>query len=279
MKRKITTSILLILMSATVFAQYDDATSTLKPDTTNNNKDPMIQVFNEDIIVHNSIGVGLDVPNDYAFGFTTIALIENNLRILFDDSSVGGFPANDWQLTANSPDNGGDNYFRIDDVTAGTSPFTVQSGAGSNALFIKRTNGYVGFGTADPVRDLHVLSGDTPGLRLQQDMSGGYPAQTWDVYGNEVNFNLADGNTGAYCFRIQPGTPTNTLTLRSGGLVGIGTWTPEHTLEVKGDVQVDSYFYFGDESTDGNWRVSVVAGKLTFEKREGGVWMSKIEME
>ena len=280
MKRKITTSILLILLSVAVFAQNDDATNTLKTENNQGTDDPMIQVFNEDIIVHSSIGVGLDVPNDYAFGFSTIALIENNLRILFDDSSVGTFPANDWQLTANSNLNGGENYFRIDDVTAGTAPFTVSAGAGNNALFISGSGGNVGLGTATPVVELQVTDGDTPTMRLEQDNTGGWNAQTWDVAGNETNFFVRDITGGSlYPFKIKPGAPTGTLYLAANGNVGLGTENPQHKLEVAGDAQVNSYFYFGDESTDGNWRVSVVAGKLTFEKREGGVFVTKIEME
>lgn len=268
-----------MLMSISVIAQYEDATINTKPDTTMKGIEE--QFIADDLLVQGSLGLGIDINSGYNFGFSTIAMLENNLRILFDDTSnSGSFPSNDWQLAANSSDNGGDNYFRIEDVTAGTAPLTVQSGAGNNALFVERGSGNIGLGNADPVRDLHMTSGDTPGMRLEQNSSMGYPAQTWDIYGNEANFMISDVTNGsAYCFRIQPGTPTNTLTLRSGGNVGIGTWVPEHTLEVKGDVQVDSYFYFGDESVDGNWRVSVVAGKLTFEKREAGAWVSKIEME
>jgi hypothetical protein len=269
-----------MIMALSVMAQYDDATSILKPGSlTPNNKGIEDYVINDNLIAVGSLGLGLDTYSGYPFGFATIAMAENNLRILFDDTSVGGFPANDWQLTANSSDNGGDNYFKIEDITNFTSPFTIQSGSRNNAIFVNRTNSFVGFGTASPVRTLQMKFGDTPGIRLEQDASMGYSAQTWDIYGNEANFMIQDITSGGYSFRIQPGTPTNTLTLRSGGKVGIGTWSPEHTLEVVGDVQVNSYFYFGDESTDGNWRVSVIAGKLTFEKREAGVWVSKMEME
>jgi len=281
MKTIITTTLFLFMMSLSVLAQYDDPSMN----TQNNNSKSPDQVIAEDLYVIGSFGLGLDMYSGYPFGYSTFVMSENNTRIRFDDTSVGGFPANDWQLTANSSDSGGDNYFSIEDVTSSTAPFTVQSGVRNNALFVRRgsgltSNGFVGFGTPNPVRTLHMLYGDTPGIRLDQDGSLGYPSQVWDVYGNEANFMISDITSGgAYCFRIQPGTPTNTLTLRSGGKVGIGTWAPEHTLEVHGDVQVNDYFYFGDESTDGNWRVSVVAGKLTFEKREGGVWVSKMEME
>ncbi|MCB0806674.1 MAG: hypothetical protein KDC05_12815 [Bacteroidales bacterium] len=271
-----------MLISVSLLAQYDDPSLNNQ----NTSKGPDYYI-GENLYVQGSIGLGLDMTNGYAFGFSTIALRENNLRIYFEDTSdpLSAFPANDWQITCNGSSSGDDNYFGIDDITNVTSPFRIQSGVRNNALFVKRGtgltgNGFLGLGTSNPIRTIHSVYGDTPGIRFEQNGSMGYPSQIWDVYGNETNFNIVDANNGeAYCFRIQPGTPSNTLTLRSGGKVGIGTWSPEHTLEVVGDVQVNDYFYFGDESTDGNWRVSVVNGKLTFEKREGGTWVTKMEMD
>ena len=265
-------------MSISVIAQYDDATINVKPDTTNKGVDD--QVIADDLIVQGSLAVGFDAVNNENFGFSTIRLKENNLRIEFDDTSVGGFPANDWQLTANSTVSGGPSYFAIDDITAGNTPFTVSAGAGNNALFISSSGGNVGLGTASPVVELQVTDGDTPTMRLEQDGSSGFTAQTWDVAGNEANFFVRDvTNASKIPFKIKPGAPTGTLFLAASGNVGLGTENPQHKLEVAGDAQVNDFFYFGDESTDGNWRVSVVAGKLTFEKREAGVWVSKIEME
>lgn len=279
MKKLTILNAILFLLSFSIFAQYDDASSTINPDTTLPDA-PTAQVIVDDLIVQGSVGLGLDMPSSYAFGFNTLVMRENNLRMFFDDTSISGsFPSNDWTIELNSSNNGGDNYFRVSDATAGTAPFTIQSGAGNNALFVSRTGGNIGLGTASPVTELQITDGDTPTIRLEQDGSMGYAPQTFDLAGNEANFFIRDVNANALPFRIQPGAPENSLTLKSGGKVGVGTWFPEHTLEVVGDVQVNSYFYFGDESTDGNWRVSVVAGKLTFEKREAGVWVSKIEME
>ena len=59
------------------------------------------QVIPDDLIVQGSGCVGFDCVNNESFGFDTIRLKENNLRIKFEDTSVGTFPTNDWQLTAN----------------------------------------------------------------------------------------------------------------------------------------------------------------------------------
>ena len=55
------------------------------------------QVIPDDLIVQGSLCVGLDCVNNESFGFDTLRLKENNLRIKFDDTStVVGFPVNDW---------------------------------------------------------------------------------------------------------------------------------------------------------------------------------------
>ena len=82
--------------------------------------------------------------------------------------------------------------------------------------------------------ELHVKDGDTPTVRLEQDGTYGWTPQTWDLAGNESNFFIRDVTNGSRLpLRIQPGTPSSTLSLRSDGKVGIGTWSPEATLEVE----------------------------------------------
>ena len=89
-----------------------------------------------------------------------------------------------------------------------------------------------------------MVSGDTPTLRLEQDGSSGFQPQTWDVAGNETSFFVRDATNGSTLpFRIFPGSPSGTLTVEGtgGGRVGIGTNTPDASLEVEdndGDTQV-----------------------------------------
>src|SRR5690348_1256589 len=59
------------------------------------------QVIPDDLIVQGSGCFGFDCVNNESFGFDTIRLKENNLRIKAEDTSVGAFPTNDWQLTFN----------------------------------------------------------------------------------------------------------------------------------------------------------------------------------
>jgi hypothetical protein len=194
------------------------------------------QVIPDDLIVQGSLCVGFDCVNGESFSFDTIRLKENNLRIKFDDTStLSGFPSNDWQLTANDSASGGASKFSIEDVTGAKVPFTVRAGAPSNSIFVSNA-GRVGFRTATPVLDLHVNTSNTPGLRLEQNSSGGFAAQTWDIAGNETNFFIRDVTGGSRLpFRIRPGAPTSSIDINADGEVGIGTASPTEELTVKSD--------------------------------------------
>ena len=208
-------------------------------------------VHADDVIITGSLCVGFDCLTDGSenFGFDTIKMKENNLRLFFDDTSTtAGFPANDWRIIANDSASGGGSYLSIEDSTGAKTPFKIMAGARTNSIFVSSA-GRVGLGTSTPVLNLHILYGDTPSVRLDQDTSSGWTAQVWDIAGNESNFFVRDTTGGSKLpFRIQPGAPTNTLTLKSDGKVGIGTWSPTYPLEleVTGNNSV-----FGLHRTDG----------------------------
>jgi endosialidase-like protein len=199
----------------------------------------------DDVIITGSACVGFDCANGESFGYDTIKLKENNLRLYFEDTSLGTFPSNDWRIMINDTTSGGASYFSIQDVTNNRRPFTVEAGAPAHSLYVD-DYGRVGLGTSVPYVELHIVDGDTPTIRLDQDGSGGWAAQRWDVAGNETNFFIRDVTNGSkLSFRIQPGTPTSTLSLRNTGNVGIGIWDPTHTLHVKGDALITGNLELG----------------------------------
>lgn len=215
---------------------------------------PQDVVNADDIIVQGSACVGLDCVENESFGFDTIRLKENNTRIKFDDTSTGaGFPANDWQLTANDSASGGLNKFSIDDITGAKTPFTTVAGAPTNSLFIQNT-GKIGLRTSDPLLDLHMTTGDTPAIRFEQTNASGYTAQTWDVGANEANFFVRDLTGGSrLSFRIRPGAPTSSIDISATGAVGIGTASPGALLDLHAPSATQptvTAFRIGDNSTD-----------------------------
>ncbi len=197
------------------------------------------EVIPDDLIVQGSICAGLDCVNNENFGFDTIRVKENNTRIQFDDTSTSaGFPTNNWQIRANSSASGGASFLAFVDQGAtgnsetGTIVFEVDAGAPANSLKVSST-GKVGLRTATPVLDLHINTTDTPAIRFEQNNTGGFTAQTWDVAGNEANFFVRDVTSGSRLpFRIRPGAPTSSIDISATGNVGIGTASPAFPLDV-----------------------------------------------
>jgi hypothetical protein len=197
------------------------------------------QVIPDDLIVQGSVCAGLDCVNNENFGFDTIRVKENNTRIQFDDTSTSaGFATNNWQIRANSSASGGASFLAFVDQGAagnsetGTIVFEVDAGAPANSLKVS-SSGNVGVGTATPVLDVHVNTTDTPAIRLEQNNSGGFTAQTWDVAGNEANFFVRDVTSGSRLpFRIRPGAPTSSIDISASGQVGIGTASPSKKLHI-----------------------------------------------
>jgi len=208
------------------------------------------QVIPDDLIVQGSTCTGLDCVNNENFGFDTLRLKENNLRIHFDDTSVSaGFPANDWRLIANDSASGGSSKFSIEDSTSSKTPFTVTAGASTNSIFVDST-GRVGMRTSTPVLDLHINTSNTPAIRLEQNNSGGFTAQTWDIGANEANFFVRDVTGGSrLSFRIRPGAPTSSVDISSDGDVGIGTGSPDTRLHVVNSNLGES-IRFGDDANN-----------------------------
>jgi len=208
------------------------------------------QVIPDDLIVQGSACVGLDCVNNESFGFDTIRMKENNLRVHFDDTSTSaGFPANDWRLIANDSASGGSSKFSIEDSTSAKTPFTVTAGAATNSIFVDST-GRVGFRTSTPVLDLHVATSNTPAIRLEQNSSGGFTAQTWDIGANEANFFVRDVTGGSkLSLRIRPGAPTSSVDISASGDVGIGTGSPTEKLHVFENADANTFSMVQNTST------------------------------
>jgi hypothetical protein len=196
----------------------------------------------DDEIIQGSLCVGLDCVNNESFSFDTIRLKENNTRISFNDTSnSGGFPSNDWTIRANSNASGGANFLAFVDRgtdspgdESGTIVLAVTAGAPANSVFVDSI-GRLGLRTGTPLLDIHANTSNTPAMRLEQNNSGGFTAQTWDIAGNEANFFIRDvTGRSTLPFRIRPGAPTSSIDIAASGNVGIGTASPTQRLQVAG---------------------------------------------
>lgn len=198
------------------------------------------QLFIDDLIVIANQCVGFSCVNNESFGEDVLRLKDVNTRIHFQDTSTGAYPTTDWRITANESTSGGANKFSIDDVTAGNTPFTIRGGARNNAVYVD-TLGRVGLGTSTPLRAIHMVSGDTPGLRLEQDGSSSFAPFVWDVAGNETNFFIQDTTNGTLPLRIRPDAPDDAIYVEADGRIGMGTNSPLAALHVRridGDTKI-----------------------------------------
>ncbi|MBC7820529.1 MAG: tail fiber domain-containing protein [Planctomycetaceae bacterium] len=152
---------------------------------------------------------------------TDLVLTAQFPKIIFDDNMD---PTYSWSIA------GTNGYFGIFDKTAGAgiSPFRIAPGAPDSSIKVE-ANGRIGFGTFSPQRELHVVAGDQPTIRLEQDTSSGFPAQTWDLEAHDTIFAIYNqtGTTNTRPLRIRSAAPNDTLYLAAAGNVGIGTASPD----------------------------------------------------
>ena len=181
------------------------------------------QVFLDDVIVDGKLCVGFACVNNESFGDETQKIKGTTVRLLFQDTStLSAYPTTDWRLVANDSGSGGANYFAIEDVDAGRKTFLVEAGSPASALYVD-SSGRIGAGTANPGESLHLVSSNSPSVRLEQTTGEGFLAKTWDIGGNEVNFFVEEVSASQFPFRIQPGAPTSSLDIDDTGNVGVGT--------------------------------------------------------
>ena len=199
------------------------------------------QVILDDLIVAGSACVGWDCVNSESFGFDTLRLKENNVRIHFNDtSSSAQFPTNDWRILINDTNNEGANYFAIQDSDSSRKRLVIEpSSLERNALYLA-DGGDLGIRTPDPILDVHVRSADTPGIRLEQELDwAGWLDSIWDVAANETSFFIRDVTNGSTLpFRIFSGALRDSLVIGAGrgispGYIGMGTASPQAALHVR----------------------------------------------
>ncbi|QIL74283.1 tail fiber domain-containing protein (plasmid) [Diaphorobacter sp. HDW4B] len=192
-------------------------------------------VVADDSIVQANMCVGFDCGSGggETFGSDMLRLKENNLRIKFAETRVAPDPTREWQIIANESNSGGANFLGIDDVTGVLGPIRWMAGAPADSLMVD-AQGRLGVRTATPAQAVQMSTADTPAIRLEQNNTTGFTAQTWDVAGNEANFFVRDLNQGSLLsLRIRPGAPQSSVDIAGNGFVGLGTPRPSAALHVR----------------------------------------------
>ncbi|KMK63995.1 hypothetical protein [Puniceibacterium sp. IMCC21224] len=166
--------------------------------------------------------------------FATDTLLKLNgpvTGIEFQDSASSTYPGNDWRLLVNESSllaSGGMNRFSVEDLSAGTIPFTIEAGTPDNALWISNF-GNIGIGTSIPTANLHIV-GNIVKPNIQMD-SIGVGAQSWQfIGGNTLRFH--DNTNNQTPLQIEKTAPDNSLFVEATGNIGIGTDDPATALHV-----------------------------------------------
>ncbi len=216
----------------------------------------------DDAIINGSLCAGLDCVNGEVFGFDTIRLKENNLRIRFQDTSnSASFPTTDWTLIANDSTNGGRNYFGIENADRDLLPFMVMADADAFALTLSSAG--AGFGVETPARALHVNTADSPTLRLEQNASGGWEPATWDIGGNESNFFVRNVSTGEVPMRVLPNGGPAVVAFE--GQIGVNTDAPLGALHLRSAEGAAAYLE--DTTSGATWEQKVGADDAVADGR------------
>ncbi|MCB1056069.1 MAG: tail fiber domain-containing protein [Acidobacteria bacterium] len=252
---------------------------------------PKVVLTNANGVIRNALCVGVDCPDSPAFGDSSVLMMENNNRIKFGDTSAAPFPNNDWEIEANSNVSGGANYLGFNDCGTADNDgdcatdlvFAIEAGARQSALYVE-SDGDVGIGTSNPVTDLHIVTGNTPTMRLDQDGSSGFAPQVWDLAGNETSFFIRDVTGGSRLpFRIQPVAPSNSLFILNDGDVVLGGTSADADVRLQINANTSANFGglrvkntgTGNVQTQfaGNtweWRQTFRSGDLIFDSQEDG---------
>lgn len=212
---------------------------------------PADQIVPDDFIVDGKGCIGLGCNNNEVFGPEAMRLKQSVVRLRFEDTSnQAGFPTRDWQLVANDAASGGADRFSIEDLTAGTVPFTLRGGAPVNSLFVD-TAGNIGLGTAVPAVDLHLAGAAAQTVRLEKT---GAPARAWDLAADDASFRVVDvTNASAVPLRVAAAAPTNSIAVTPAGFVGFGTAGPVAQVHVFGtspDVATTKLFVQNNSATE-----------------------------
>lgn len=201
------------------------------------------EFFNEDVSATGGVCAGFDCTAAESYGFATIKLKENNLRIKFEDTSTSaGFSTTDWQLSAGDTSATGVEKFFLEDLTAATVPLLIEGGTPSNSIYVDST-GRIGMRTSVPARDLHISTGNSPTIRMEQNSTMGLGVRSWELMANDTNFVIRDVTGAANPVIFRTGAPSSSLVIDASARIGLGVSFPAHQIHHSSGARLEA----------GNW--------------------------
>ena len=188
----------------------------------------------QDLVVEGQACIGSDCVPGEIFDSETLKLKTDAPVLRFEDTSLApGDPKTDWQIVANDAVNGGAERLFIEDLDQGTEPFSIEAQAPDHSLYVTNS-GRLGLGTSTPAVSAHVLEGQEPALRLEQDGSKGLDPQAWDLAGDDQSVFIRDVTQGTVPLRIEAGALDGSVHVDSDGDLGLGTSDPAERLHITG---------------------------------------------
>lgn len=230
-------------------SEVDDAIKQIKDSGTDLNIDSNTLVVDKS---ENRVGIGTTSPDTKLQ--IEVSPSDGNATIgLMEDNSSGAEVEYD----------GTGNAFNINTGTGGGGNLTTR-------LSIARDSGNVGIGTISPNTNLHVLSSDTPTIKIQDTTND--RVLTLDV--DNTNAKIQAGTGSGLLFRTNGSN--NRMFIDSSGNVGIGTTQPGADLEVNGVIASKggaglSVASFTITATHNYHQVDTSGGAETVQTINGGV--------
>jgi hypothetical protein len=231
-----------------------------------------------------NVGIGDSTPSERLDVAGNIYL--HNNQLLFD-SRISGYDFIQGNVTASGTKAGTNSMFQFksiyDDVViqAGindSNPRAITLRSGETGLgLVVSTSGKIGIHTTVPYQQLSIgdaTSGITTGIGLDGDTLGGTITHVnmrsgigdtiWQLVTRNDSFGISYGGTTDL---------NNALTIENSGEIGIGDTTPNHTLDVAGNIGLDmsGYINWGDVDADTGYGLRDLAGVLQY-KNSAGSW-------
>ncbi|MFC1572294.1 hypothetical protein ACFL6M_01725 [Candidatus Eisenbacteria bacterium] len=199
----------------------------------------------------------LHVDGNIVFGEYLYHDGDADTHIKCTTNQIDVYAGNTWLISADANGAGGGPEVVINRSSADVD-FRVEASGEDNALVVDGNTGYVGIGATDFYRPLQVL--EDRGVGAGEQMLASLATDAGDGAGLMLGYYANGANTtgailrSSHALPLFLGTSANNraITIENDGDVGIGTTTPNYTLDVDGDINVSGGYNIKKGGTNYN---------------------------